>query len=121
MDVGKSTNKQHEKDKSTQPEVSSQLSEKEKKDKVSELIGSDLSGLMDVMMVISVEVGRTKMKLHELMDLSKGSIIELDKLAGEPLNILVNGKLIAYGEVVSINGKYGLRIVELANKSEPLG
>lgn len=88
------------------------------KQTMSEVIGPDLSGLMDVKMVISIEVGRTKIKLNDLMNLSKGAIVELDKVAGEPLNILVNGKLIAYGEVVSINGKYGVRITELAAKNE---
>lgn len=86
--------------------------------KVGDVIGADLSGLMDVKMAISIELGRTKMKLQELVKLGCGSIVELDKNAGEPLNIFVNGKLIAYGEVVSVNGKYGVRIIELANKAD---
>lgn len=76
----------------------------------------DLMTLMDISMPISIEIGRAKLKLKELLNLSKGAIIELDKLSGEPLDILANGKLIAHGEVISMNGKYGVRLTDVPKK-----
>lgn len=80
--------------------------------------GPDLEMFMDVNIAVSVEVGRAEIKLRDLLNLSKDSVVELNKLAGESLDILANGKLIAYGEIVAINGKYGVRLVSIANKSE---
>lgn len=64
---------------------------------------------------LSVEVGSTSLRLAEIMDLSEGSVIELDRQADDLLDIMVNGALIAKGEVVTVNGRYGIRVVEVAN------
>ncbi|MGM9570950.1 MAG: flagellar motor switch phosphatase FliY [bacterium] len=74
--------------------------------------------LMDVPLQATVELGRTKMPIKEILDLGVGSIIELDKLAGEPVDLVVNGKLIAKGEVVVIDENFGLRITDILSTSE---
>lgn len=74
--------------------------------------------LLDVSMQVTVELGRTKMRVREILGLGEGSIIELQKLAGEPVDILVNGKLIAKGEVVVIDEYFGVRITEIISPSE---
>lgn len=83
-----------------------------------EKISPDLNMLMDVNMSLSIEIGRTQMKLRELLSLSKGTVIELNKLSGEPLDILANGKLIAHGDVIAVNGKYGIRLTDVAGKNK---
>ena len=74
--------------------------------------------LLDVPMEITVELGRSRMTIQELLALSPGSVIELDKLAGEPLDILVNDRLIARGEAVVVNDKFGIRITDIISKAE---
>lgn len=74
--------------------------------------------LLDVPMEITVELGRSRMTIQELLALSPGSVIELDKLAGEPLDILVNDRLIARGEAVVVNDKFGIRITDIISRSE---
>jgi flagellar motor switch protein FliN/FliY len=74
--------------------------------------------LLDIPLQISVELGRTKILIHELLKLGQGSVIELSKLAGETLEILANRKLIARGEVVVVNEKYGIRLTEIISPSE---
>ena len=76
--------------------------------------------LLDVPMEITVELGRSRMTIQELLALSPGSVIELDKLAGEPLDILVNDRLIARGEAVVVNDKFGIRITDIVSRSERL-
>lgn len=88
---------------------------KEREEKIGNL---DL--LKDVPIQVSVELGRTKMLIKDLLSLSSGSIIELDKLAGEPVDILVNGKLIAKGEVVVIDENFGVRITEIISPEKRL-
>lgn len=70
--------------------------------------------LADIPVRMSVEVGSTSLKLAEVLDLAEGSVVELDRQADELLDIMVNGTLIAKGEVVTVNGRYGIRIVEVA-------
>lgn len=70
--------------------------------------------LADIPVRMSVEVGATSLKLAEVMDLAEGSVVELDRQADELLDIMVNGTLIAKGEVVTVNGRYGIRVVEVA-------
>jgi flagellar motor switch protein FliN/FliY len=77
-----------------------------------------LDFLLDIPLEISVELGRTKMLINELLKLGQGSVIELTKLSGETLEILANQKLIAKGEVVSINEKYGIRLTEIISPQE---
>lgn len=76
--------------------------------------------LMDVPLEVTVELGRTKMAIKDLLDLSEGSIVELDKLAGEPVDFLVNGRLISRGEVVVIDENFGVRITEIISPAERL-
>jgi flagellar motor switch protein FliN/FliY len=80
--------------------------------------GSDMSGrnyrmLAEIPLRVSVEVGSTALKLSELMDLAEGSVVELDRQAHELLDIMVNGTLVAKGEVVTVNGRFGIRVVDV--------
>jgi len=77
--------------------------------------------LFDVDLNLSVELGRATMPVREILQLGPGSIIELQKLAGEPVDIMVNGKLIARGEVVVVDENFGVRVTEIASPSERLG
>ena len=74
--------------------------------------------LLDVPLELSVELGRTRMSIQELLALGPGSVIELDKVAGEPLDILVNNRLVARGEAVVVNDKFGIRITDIVSPAE---
>lgn len=74
---------------------------------------SSIDLLKDVLLVVTAELGRTKMLVKDILKLGVGSVIELDKEAGEPVDVLVNNKLIAKGEVVEIDGNFGVRIIEV--------
>lgn len=74
--------------------------------------------LLDVPLDISVELGRSRMSIQELLNLGPGSVVELDKVAGEPLDILVNQRLVARGEAVVVNDKFGVRITDIISPSE---
>ncbi|MFH1810664.1 MAG: flagellar motor switch protein FliN [Pseudomonadota bacterium] len=76
--------------------------------------------LLDVPLRIAVEVGRTRLSIGELLALSPGAVVELDKAAGEPLDVLVNGRAVARGEAVLINEKFGVRITEVLPRAERL-
>ena len=76
--------------------------------------------IMDVPVNISMEIGRTSINIRNLLQLNQGSIVELDRLAGEPLDVLVNGTLIARGEVVVINEKFGIRLTDVISPAERL-
>ena len=78
----------------------------------------DLDFLLDIPLEISVELGRTKILVNDLLQLGQGSVIELTKLAGEPLEILINQKLIARGEAVVVNEKFGVRITDIVSPME---
>ncbi|CRH76153.1 Flagellar motor switch protein FliN [Chlamydia trachomatis] len=80
----------------------------------------NLSMLMDIPLQVTVELGRTKRSVKDILELSSGSIIELDKLAGEPVDILVNSRLIAKGEVVVIDENFGVRVTDIMSQSERL-
>ncbi|MCB9478846.1 MAG: flagellar motor switch protein FliN [Deltaproteobacteria bacterium] len=80
----------------------------------------DMEFLKDIPLVVSVEVGRTKQTIGELLSLGSGSIVELEKLAGEPLEIFVNQKLVARGEAVIVNEKFGVRLTDVVSHSERL-
>ena len=79
---------------------------------------SDVDMIMDIPVRLSVELGRTKMTIKKLLGLSQGSVVSLDGLAGEPLDILINGYLIAQGEVVVVSDNYGIRITDIITPSE---
>jgi flagellar motor switch protein FliN/FliY len=78
----------------------------------------DLDFILDIPLEVSVELGRTKMLINDLLQLGQGSVIELSKLAGEPLEILVNRKLVARGEVVVVNEKFGVRLTDVISPME---
>ena len=78
----------------------------------------DLEMIMDIPVKLTVELGRTKLTIKQLLELAQGSVIELEGLAGEPMDIPINGYLIAQGEVVVIEDKYGIRITEIITPSE---
>lgn len=77
-----------------------------------------LEFILDIPLEVSVELGRTKVSISELLQLGQGSVIELNKLAGEPLEILVNQKLIARGEVVVVNDKFGIRLTDIISPTD---
>ena len=78
----------------------------------------DLDMILDIPVQISVELGRSRITIRNLLQLAHGSIVELDALAGEPLNVFVNGTLIAQGEVVVVNDKFGIRLTDIITPSE---
>ena len=78
----------------------------------------NLDFILDISLEISVELGRTKIPISDLLQLGQGSVIELAKLAGEPLEILVNQKLVARGEVVVTNDKFGVRLTDIISPAE---
>lgn len=78
----------------------------------------DLEVILDIPVTISMEVGSTDITIRNLLQLNQGSVIELDRLAGEPLNVLVNGTLIAHGEVVVVNEKFGIRMTDVISPAE---
>ena len=78
----------------------------------------DLDMIMDIPVQLSVELGRTRIPIRQILQLAQGSVVELDGTAGEPLDVLVNGCLIAHGEVVVINDKFGIRLTDVVTPSE---
>ena len=78
----------------------------------------DLDVILDIPVRISMEVGNTEITIRNLLQLNQGSVIELDRLAGEPLDVLVNGTLIAHGEVVVVNERFGIRMTDVISPSE---
>ncbi|ADZ92441.1 flagellar motor switch protein FliN [Marinomonas mediterranea] len=81
-------------------------------------ISSDLDLIMDIPVNLSMELGGTDIAIRNLLQLTQGSVVELDRYAGEPLDVLVNGTLIAHGEVVVVNDKYGIRLTDVVSPSE---
>jgi flagellar motor switch protein FliN len=78
----------------------------------------NLDVILDVPVTLSAEIGQTQINIRNLLQLNQGSVVELDRLAGEPLDVLVNGTLIAHGEVVVINDKFGIRLTDVISQSE---
>jgi flagellar motor switch protein FliN/FliY len=78
----------------------------------------ELDFILDLPLEVSVEIGRTKMLIKDLLKLTQGSIIELDRIAGEPVDIYVNGKLMAKGEVVVVNDRFGVRVTEIISAQD---
>lgn len=81
-------------------------------------VDRNLGLIMDIPLKVTVELGRTKMVVSELLNLGQGSVIELSKLAGEPLEVLVNNKLVARGEAVVVNEKFGVRLTDIISQTE---
>ncbi len=78
----------------------------------------NLESLLDVPVTISMEIGRTRINIRNLLQLNQGSVVELDRLAGEPMDVLVNGTLIAQGEVVVVNEKFGIRLTDVISPAD---
>lgn len=74
--------------------------------------------ILDIPVTVTVEIGRTKMTIRNLLQLNQGGIVALDRLAGEPLDVMVNGTLVAHGEVVVVNDKFGVRLTDIVSKAE---
>ena len=90
-------------------------------DEKSEITGEEkrkLDTILDIPVTISMEVGRSKINIRNLLQLNQGSVVELDRVAGEPLDVLVNGTLIAHGEVVVVNDKFGIRLTDVISQVE---
>lgn len=81
---------------------------------------ADINMVLDIPVQLSVELGRTKVPIKHILQLGQGSVVELDALAGEPMDVLVNGYLIAQGEVVVVNDKFGIRLTDVVTPSERL-
>lgn len=77
-----------------------------------------LDAILDVSVTLAMEVGRTRISIRNLLQLNQGSVVELDRTAGEPLDVFVNGTLVAHGEVVVINDKFGLRLTDVISPAE---
>ncbi|WP_137226487.1 flagellar motor switch protein FliN [Shewanella sp. MEBiC00475] len=77
-----------------------------------------LDGILDIPVTISMEVGRSFISIRNLLQLNQGSVVELDRVAGEPLDVMVNGTLIAHGEVVVVNDKFGIRLTDVISQTE---
>ena len=99
--------------------------ENEKTEEVEEVVDvstehgeKELDFILDIPLELSVELGKTKMLVNDLLQLGQGSIIELNKLAGEPLEVYINRKLIARGEVVVVNEKFGVRLTDVVSPTE---
>ncbi len=80
--------------------------------------GQDIDFIMDIPVQLTVELGRTKIPIKNLLQLAQGSVIELNGMAGEPMDVLVNGCLIAQGEVVVVNDKFGIRLTDITSPAE---
>jgi flagellar motor switch protein FliN/FliY len=101
------------------PETSSVRNEElAKPDKPGSARPLDLDFILDIPLNVTVEVGRTKLLIQELLQLGQGSVIELDKLMGEPFEVLVNEKLVARGEIVVVNDRFGVRLTDIVSPSE---
>lgn len=80
--------------------------------------GNDLNMILDIPVQLTVELGRTKIPIKNILQLAQGSVVELETLAGEPMDVLVNGYLIAQGEVVVVNDRFGIRLTDIVTPSE---
>jgi flagellar motor switch protein FliN len=80
--------------------------------------GNDLNMILDIPVQLTVELGRTRIPIKHILQLAQGSVVELETLAGEPMDVLVNGYLIAQGEVVVVNDKFGIRLTDVVTPSE---
>ena len=101
----------------SQPELQ-QLQEESRGGTQMTIQDASLDVILDIPVTISMEVGSTKINIRNLLQLNQGSVIELDRMAGEPLDIKVNGTLIAHGEVVVVNEKFGIRLTDVISPAE---
>ncbi len=87
-------------------------------DPITETSHESLDNILEIPVVLSMEIGKTKLSIRNLLQLNQGSVVELDRLAGEPLDVLVNGTLVAHGEVVMVNEKFGIRVTDVISAQE---
>ena len=95
-----------------------ELAERERNAADNANIEVNLDVILDVPVTLSMEVGRTRIPIRNLLQLNQGSVVELDRAAGEPLDVFVNGTLVAHGEVVVVNEKFGIRITDVVSPAE---
>ncbi len=98
-----------------------EIAEREEFDEDHEITSNEkrkLDTILDIPVTIAMEVGRTNISIRNLLQLNQGSVVELDRIAGEPLDVLVNGTLIAHGEVVVVNDKFGIRLTDVISQLE---
>lgn len=105
-------------DEPTGPSPVEQAQNEEKMAGIPDTSHRNLSLILDIPLRVAVELGRTKMVVNDLLNLGQGSVIELNKLAGEPMEVLVNDKLVARGEAVVVNEKFGVRLTDIISPSE---
>jgi len=79
---------------------------------------ANLDMILDIPVTIAMEIGRTRISIRNLLQLNQGSVVELDRLAGEPMDVMVNGTLVAHGEVVVVNEKFGIRLTDVVSPAE---
>lgn len=79
---------------------------------------ANLESILDIPVTIAMEIGRTRINIRNLLQLNQGSVVELDRLAGEPLDVMVNGTLVAHGEVVVVNEKFGIRLTDVISAQD---
>lgn len=96
----------------------SSFQDSEIKDEKADNTSLDLDFILDIPLTVTVEVGRTKLLIQELLQLGQGSVIELNKLMGEPFEVMVNEKLVARGEIVVVNDRFGVRLTDIISPSE---
>lgn len=82
------------------------------------MMEENIEMILDIPVTVSVEIGRSKINIRNLLKLNQGSVVELDRLAGEPMDLIVNGTLIAHGEVVVVNEKFGVRLTDVISAEE---
>ncbi len=80
--------------------------------------GADLDSILDIPITLSVEIGKSRLSIRNLLQLNQGSVVELDRMAGEALDVLINGMLVAHGEVVVVNEKLGIRLTDVVSAQE---
>jgi len=116
-DWGDAMNEQAQSEENSQTEA---MSFQELEQDAAESSGEDLNldVILDVPVTISMEIGRTQINIRNLLQLNQGSVVELDRLAGEPMDVLVNGTLVAHGEVVVVNDKFGIRLTDVISAAE---
>ena len=116
-----STNVEGEETAEAPVEENDELAEEEADDKTNDKANGEPASLdliLDIPLTVTVELGRSKMLINDLLQLGQGSVIELTKLVGEPLEVLVNNKLVARGEVVVVNEKFGVRLTDIVTPME---
>jgi flagellar motor switch protein FliN/FliY len=116
-----STNVEDEKTAEDAVEENDELASEEGNDKTTDKVNGESASLdliLDIPLTVTVELGRSKMLINDLLQLGQGSVVELTKLVGDPLEVLVNNKLVARGEVVVVNEKFGVRLTDIVTPME---